>query len=104
MEQVVERGTGKACKLSQWTSYGKTGTAQIAGRGRIRGRGVHGQFIAGAPASKPRVICLISVYWPDRRKGHFGATVAAPYVKRVLEFCMTYLNVPPDKQPKVTRA
>ncbi|MCY2927789.1 MAG: penicillin-binding protein 2, partial [Planctomycetota bacterium] len=32
LQQVVEndKSTGKACRLSQWTSFGKTGTAQVS--------------------------------------------------------------------------
>ncbi|HOF18547.1 MAG TPA: penicillin-binding protein 2 [Phycisphaerae bacterium] len=107
MAEVVERGTGKACKLSQWTSFGKTGTAQIAGRGPD-GRFTYldgafvGSFIGGAPVSQPRLICLISIYWPKASVGHYGATVAAPYVKQVLEQSLAYLNVPPDKTPPAT--
>jgi cell division protein FtsI/penicillin-binding protein 2 len=99
LEQVVERGTGKACQLSKWTSAGKTGTGQIAWHGRYPDGAFTGSFIGIAPVARPRLVCLISVYWPDKSKGHFGATVAAPYVKKVLEFSLTHLGVPPDKEP-----
>ena len=42
------------------------------------------------------MLCLISIYWPDKSTGHYGATVAAPYVRQVLERTLAYLNVPPD--------
>jgi cell division protein FtsI/penicillin-binding protein 2 len=99
MQQVVERGTGKRCKMDKWTSFGKTGTAQIAGpggMGYINGA-YTGSFIGGAPVEKPRLLCVMSVYWPQRSKGYYGGTVAAPYVKKVLEKSLTYLKVPPDK-------
>jgi cell division protein FtsI/penicillin-binding protein 2 len=99
LEQVVERGTGKACKLGRWTCGGKTGTAQIAWKGGYPEGAFTGSFIGIAPVSRPRVVCLISVYWPDKKKGHFGATIAAPYVKKVLEFSLTHLDVAPDKEP-----
>jgi cell division protein FtsI/penicillin-binding protein 2 len=99
LEQVVERGTGKACKMEKWTSFGKTGTAQIPGRGGYVDRAFTGSFVGGAPAHNPRAICLISVFWPDRTKGHFGAKVAAPYVKKVLETTLSYMKVPPDRPP-----
>ena len=101
LEQVVERGTGKACKLSKWSCAGKTGTAQIAWHGGYPDGAFTGSFIGIAPVSNPRLVCLISVYWPDRSKGHFGATVAAPYVKKVLEFSLTHLDVAPDKEPPI---
>jgi cell division protein FtsI/penicillin-binding protein 2 len=101
LEQVVERGTGKQCKLSRWTCGGKTGTAQIAWHGGYPDGAFTGSFIGIAPVSNPRLVCLISVYWPDKKKGHFGATVAAPYVKKVLEFSLTHLDVAPDKEPQI---
>jgi cell division protein FtsI/penicillin-binding protein 2 len=101
MAGVVERGTGSACKMKQWTSFGKTGTAQIPGPQGYQEGAYTGTFIGGAPVNKPRVLCLISVYWPNRRKGYYGGTVAAPYVKNVLEQSLAYLNVPPDRQPEV---
>ena len=97
LRQVVEQGTGKACRMDKWTSFGKTGTAQIPGRGGYVDGAYTGTFIGGAPASRPRVICMISVYWPDRSKGYYGSKVAAPYVRDVLERSLGYLNVPPDK-------
>jgi len=102
MQQVVQRGTGKACQMDYWTSFGKTGTAQVSGRdqdGRFRyldGEYV-GSFVGGAPVENPRVICLISIYRPDSAKGYYGSKVAAPYVRRVLAQTLAYLKVPPDR-------
>ena len=95
--QVVERGTGKRCQIDQWTSWGKTGTAQIPGIGGYAANAYTGSFIGGAPVARPAVVCLISIYWPDSKKGYYGGTVAAPYVKEVLEQTLTYLNIPSDK-------
>jgi cell division protein FtsI/penicillin-binding protein 2 len=96
LQQVIERGTGKKCKLPHWTSFGKTGTAQIAQDRHYVSGAFTASFVGGAPVPRPRVVCLISVYWP-RAKGHYGAQVAAPYVKKVLEETLTYLDVPADK-------
>ena len=97
MRQVVERGTGKACRLEYWSSFGKTGTAQIPGRGGYVDGAYAGSFVGGAPASSPRVVCLIMTYWPNRSKGYYGSKVAAPFVKQVLHKTLVYLDVPPDK-------
>jgi cell division protein FtsI/penicillin-binding protein 2 len=104
MQQVVENGTGKACKLSRWTSFGKTGTAQIAAGGRYVDGAFTGTFVGGAPVGKPRLLVSIHVYWPDHAKGHYGATVAAPFVKEVLEKSLTYLEEPPDKDLNIASA
>ncbi|MHC4985283.1 MAG: peptidoglycan D,D-transpeptidase FtsI family protein [Planctomycetota bacterium] len=97
LRQVVERGTGKACQLDGWSSFGKTGTAQIPGRGGYVDGAYTGTFIGGGPVGAPRAICLISIYWPDRAKGYYGSTVAAPYVRRVLQRTLSYLGVPQDE-------
>lgn len=96
LAQVVQRGTGRACRLSRWTSFGKTGTAQIPGPGGYQPGRYAGTFIGGAPAKNPRVLCLISIYLPDPDEGYYGAVVAAPYVRQVLERTLTHLDVPPD--------
>ena len=99
MQQVIERGTGKRCRMKQWTSFGKTGTAQIAGPGGMGypDGAYTGSFVGGAPVDEPRVLCIISVYWPDHTKAYYGGTIAAPFVKQVLERSLMYLKVPPDK-------
>jgi cell division protein FtsI (penicillin-binding protein 3) len=101
MADVVERGTGKGCQLTRWTSFGKTGTAQIAARGGYAPNAYVASFVGGAPVHSPRVLCIISVYWP-RIKNYYGGTVAAPAVKEVLEQTLSYLDVPPDKIPDAT--
>ncbi|MBN1553195.1 MAG: penicillin-binding protein 2 [Phycisphaerae bacterium] len=94
---VVRRGTGKKFMMDRWESWGKTGTAQIPGpQGYIDGAYV-ASFIGGAPMEHPAVVCLISIYFPDRSKGYYGGTVAAPRVKEVLEKTLTYLHIPPER-------
>ncbi len=97
LKDVVLRGTGKGCRMERWTCFGKTGTAQIARNGVYVDGAFVGSFVGGAPVGRPEVLCLISIYWPDASRGHFGATVAAPYVRQVLERTLSYLNVPPDQ-------
>ena len=94
---VVTEGTGKAARLDGYTSFGKTGTAQVSDQqGYITGA-YTGSFIGGAPVKNPRLVCLVSIHRPDRTKGYYGGTVAAPAVRRVLQESLEYLNVPQDK-------
>jgi cell division protein FtsI/penicillin-binding protein 2 len=97
MHEVVEQGTGKRARLKHWTSFGKTGTAQIAGPGGYVDNAYVASFVGGAPATRPEVLCLVSVYWPDAGKGYYGGLVAAPAVKKILEETLSYRNVPSDK-------
>ena len=96
LADVVERGTGKMARMNRWTSFGKTGTAQVPGPRGYEPGAYTGSFIGGSPVGEPRVVCLISVFKP-KRAGYYGSTVAAPYVKDVLEQAMVYYNVPPDR-------
>jgi len=98
MRQVVERGTGTNCKIEGYSVFGKTGTAQIPGPSGYEQGAYIGSFVGGAPVNDPRLVCMISIYWPQRSKGYYGSTVAAPYVKQVLDRTLRYLNVPPNQQ------
>ena len=83
--------------MEWWTSFGKTGTAQISGPGGYLDGAYAGTFVGGAPAGDPRAVCLITIYRPDPAKGYYGSTVAAPAVKSVLHKTLVYLDVPPDR-------
>ncbi len=99
LQDVVEnpQGTGKNCRMENWTSWGKTGTAQIPSPQGYMPDAYVGSFIGGASVKNSAAICLISIYFPDRQKGYYGGTVAAPYVKDVLEKTLTYLQIPSDR-------
>ena len=89
------RGTGKRARLEQWRLFGKTGTAQIGGPGGYEEDAYTATFAAGAPADRPTVVCVISIYRPQRAKGYTGGRVAAPCVKKVLASTLPYLDVAP---------
>ena len=94
--EVVQRGTGKRCRLQRWQAFGKTGTAQIGGPGGYEEREHTATFVGGAPAGRPAVVCAISVYRPEYSKGYTGGKVSAPAVGGVLAKTLAYLGVPPD--------
>jgi cell division protein FtsI/penicillin-binding protein 2 len=104
---VNERnGTGSRAKLAKWTVFGKTGTAQIAKDGVYLDKAYVASFIAGAPASNPRVVVLISIRRPNvvLKKGYTGGTVAAPVAATILEKTLTYLGVPSEGTPEAAAA
>jgi len=95
LAKVPTDGTGRRhAALDGWSSFGKTGTAQIPPY-------ASGQFtasyIAGAPLDEPRLVCLISVRKPDTSIGYYGSQVAGPAVKSVLERSLAYLGVGRDR-------
>jgi cell division protein FtsI/penicillin-binding protein 2 len=96
LAKVVERGTGKRCRMDRWRAFGKTGTAQIGTRHGYEERAYTATFVAGAPVDRPALVCAVSIYRPDYDVGHTGGKVAAPCVRRVLEQSLAYLGVPSD--------
>ncbi len=107
LRQVVTEGTGKRAKLKGYQVFGKTGTAQIP---RKNGRGYEpnayvASFLGGAPAENPQIVAFVTVRHPDRKIGHFGGTVSAPAVKKILQAYFKYMNIGPfeteEKEEKI---
>ncbi|MGP1345822.1 MAG: peptidoglycan D,D-transpeptidase FtsI family protein [Phycisphaerales bacterium] len=87
---------------SLYTSFGKTGTAQVARPG-TRGyfeRQYISSYICAAPIENPRIALLITIDdpGPDRiaREAHYGSATAGPAALRTIDRVLSYLGVPPD--------
>jgi len=96
---VVNKGTGRKAKLDNWQVWGKTGTAQKRdpdGPGYSHKLHV-ASFIGGAPAERPRLICLMMINEPSNRGTHYGGKLAGPAVAQILKKSLSYLNVPSDR-------
>jgi penicillin-binding protein 2 len=90
MVGVNKEGTGaRAFAGAEYTSAGKTGTAQVYSlkgeryvEGRVKERlRDHALFIAFAPAEAPRIALAVLV-----ENGGFGAQSAAPIARQVLDY------------------
>lgn len=79
MEDVVEEGTGITVQIPGVTIAGKTGTASIGQPGENE---TQPSFVAFAPAGDPKVAIAVMV---DKSQGGYGATVAAPIAKAVIQ-------------------
>ena len=79
MQKVVEEGTGQSAQLGGISVAGKTGTASIGATGSNL---TQPWFIGFAPARHPKVAIAVTV---AQTQGGFGATVAAPIAKDVLQ-------------------
>jgi penicillin-binding protein A len=79
MEKVVEEGTGTTVQIPGITIAGKTGTASIGATGSNL---TQPSFVAFAPAQNPKVAIAVMV---DESQGGFGAQVAAPIAKSVIQ-------------------
>jgi cell division protein FtsI (penicillin-binding protein 3) len=92
---VVEEGSGAEAKIPGYRIAGKTGTAAKPDPtgGYSTSRYV-ASFVGFAPASRPRLVVLVTV---DEPKGViWGGTVAAPVFSEIAQFALQYLEVPPD--------
>jgi cell division protein FtsI (penicillin-binding protein 3) len=97
--RVVNEGTARRARLEDYQLFGKTGTAQVA---RQDGKGYEpgafaGSFICGAPADRPQVVVLVTMYKPPHGKQYYGGIVAAPTGAAIIADTLEYLQVPPDK-------
>lgn len=102
---VVESPIGTARRVkSPWVRMvGKTGTAQvISEEGKARARGIntedHAWFVAYAPPEDPRIAVATIV-----EHGGFGAAVAAPIVRDVIERYLELEGLINKEDPKNVR-
>ncbi|MHB8657502.1 MAG: peptidoglycan D,D-transpeptidase FtsI family protein [Solirubrobacteraceae bacterium] len=79
MLKVVEEGTGQPAQLGAISVAGKTGTASIGLPGSNL---TEPWFIGFAPVQNPKVAVAVTV---ERTQGGFGATVAAPIARSVIQ-------------------
>jgi cell division protein FtsI/penicillin-binding protein 2 len=105
MQDVVEAGTARKAQSEHYRMYGKTGTAELSipgQKGYDRDR-YTASFIAASPFERPRIVVLAIIDDPDKRKGHFGGSIAGPVVRDVVDETLQYLGVPYDQAPKVAK-
>ena len=83
MYNVVDKkwGTGYSIKDPLLSMAGKTGTCQVD----YTSENVQyiASFVGYFPAEEPKYSCIVVIHRPDKTKGYYGATVAAPVFKRV---------------------
>ena len=96
LQNVVDEGSGHLAQIPGYTVGGKTGTSQKVDpeTGAYAYRHIS-SFIGFAPASDPKYLTLIIADEPQTT--FWGEVVAAPAAKEVLNFTLSYFNVPPDR-------
>lgn len=96
--QDVENGHSKGSRLSDYYLAGKTGTAQIAGKGGYLEVGTNHTFAGFGPASNPRITLVVKFEQPhmDPLRDYADYT-AGPVFKDVMKFALNYLGAPKDK-------
>ena len=90
---TVDKGTGKAAKVSGYTVAGKTGTAE---EGRGSNLWYMASFAGIAPVNDPEVVVIFNLYNPRGPQGHQGGTVCAPVVGNIIDETLRYMDVNPS--------
>ncbi|MCE7548473.1 penicillin-binding protein 2 [Streptomyces thermodiastaticus] len=96
LESVVddEQGTGLKARIPGYRVAGKTGTANRVDPATGRYRGYTSSFAGFAPADKPRITVYCAIQ--NATKGsYFGGQICGPIYKKVMEFALKTLQVPP---------
>ncbi|MDX6506480.1 MAG: hypothetical protein QOG06_1124 [Gaiellaceae bacterium] len=103
LKNVVAEGTGTLAEVPGYQVAGKTGTAsKVNARGGYSNSRYVASFVGIVPASRPRLVILVSV---DEPKGAiWGGTVAAPAFAQIAKFDLQYLDggVQPDAPATTT--
>jgi cell division protein FtsI (penicillin-binding protein 3) len=93
------QGTGRNADAAGYRVGGKTGTAEMAGRGGYREKSVISSFAGAFPMEAPRYVVLVLLFEPQTGEGrgqHITASVnAAPTTARVVERIAPLLGVLP---------
>lgn len=109
LKGVVEDGTATSAQLSQYVIGGKTGTAHKVKQGVYSSDKIC-SFVGYAPADNPAVSVIVVVNeanahvmnkWGWRIR-HYGGTVAAPTMSRIVLRSLKHLGVPEDAPPPET--
>jgi cell division protein FtsI (penicillin-binding protein 3) len=94
LRDVVEEGSGTAAQVPGYRIAGKTGTAAKPDEnGGYSDYRYVASFVGFVPATKPRLVILVTVDEP--RGAIWGGTVAAPAFAEIAKFALQYLEVPP---------
>jgi cell division protein FtsI (penicillin-binding protein 3) len=87
-------GTGTQARVPNYRIAGKTGTSRKASASGYANRYV-ASFAGFAPASDPRLICVVLINDPTG-DFYYGGEVAAPLFAAVVSGALRLMNIPPD--------
>jgi cell division protein FtsI (penicillin-binding protein 3) len=96
LENVVKRGTAENIYTPILSMAGKTGTAKKVVNGVYSNQDYVASFAGFFPAEAPKYSCLVVIHKPNKRKGYYGATVAAPVFKKIAQ--KMYASVPVSEE------
>ena len=94
MESVVENGSGVGARINGYRIAGKTGTSQKAKNGIYTSKKVC-SFVATLPVNDPKYMVLVVIDEPTKASA-YGATVAVPVAKEIIESLIVIQKIPPQ--------
>lgn len=84
----------RSARIPGYYVAGKTGTAQVAEKGKYSADRTNHTFAGFAPADIPRVAVVVKFEEPDRK---WAEQTALPVFHDVVQFALRYYGVPPEK-------
>ena len=94
MESVVENGSGSGASVDKYRIAGKTGTSQKAKNGIYTSKKAV-SFVASLPVNDPKYVVLVVIDEPSKPNS-YGATVAVPVAKEIIESLIVIEKIPPQ--------
>ncbi|MGH2913357.1 MAG: peptidoglycan D,D-transpeptidase FtsI family protein [Solirubrobacteraceae bacterium] len=91
---LADGGTASGAAIPGYDLAGKTGTAQVAINGSYSKTEFVGSFIGMVPAADPKLVVAVMVDEPQG--GYYGAQVAAPAFKKIVEWAVPYFGIHPN--------
>ena len=100
------QGTGRRAEVAGYRVGGKTGTAEMPGKGGYQKKSVISSFVAAFPMDAPRFLTFVSLFEPrasEETKGQITAGVnAAPVTGRVIARIAPLVDVLPERTTQET--
>ena len=107
LENVVVKGTASTIYSPNFSMAGKTGTAKkfigkyVNEKGDTIPAGYSNKryvasFAGFFPADVPKYSCIVVIHDPNKKKGYYGATVAAPVFKEIAQKIYTSTPIKDD--------
>lgn len=112
MEDVVVKGTADNIYSPNFSMAGKTGTAKKYIDKNMAKRFADSlpvgysnklyvaSFAGFFPADKPKYSCIVVIHEPNKKKGYYGATVAAPVFREIAQKIYTSTPVQNEVVPE----
>ena len=94
LASVVDHGQAKYGAVPGYFVAGKTGTAQIAGKGGYSKDDTNHTFAGFAPADNPKFVLIVRYEKPQRA---WADSTAAPTFADIAKFALEYYNIPKER-------